>query len=67
MEVRQVQEVTPQQAQELADVFDELAKERADDARDSHENIYHGDYGHRSTAEAVKARLAKLLESVHAG
>jgi hypothetical protein len=53
--------LTPQQAQELAELFDDLAA-----ARSLQATVFGPAPTKRELAD-LKARLAKLLESVHAG
>lgn len=52
--------VTPSQAQELADLIDELARERASEAVDREAD-------RDESPSYAKAKLVKLLESIHAG
>jgi hypothetical protein len=59
--------VTPQQAQELADLIDELASEHAQVYHCVHEANHHGGVEYPSIVDDIKARLVRLLESVHAG
>jgi hypothetical protein len=61
--------MTPQQAQELAHVIRELARELSWTAVIGHERDYHGSGVHAGPdgIDDLTARLAKLLESVHAG
>jgi hypothetical protein len=59
--------VTPRQAQELADLIDELASERGGEAVSEHEAINHDVPEPKNYTAELVARLAKLLESVHAG
>jgi hypothetical protein len=60
--------VTPQQAQELADLFSQLAKAHCYEYMAQHENHWHPGYrAPGNPPKDVVARLAKLLESVHAG
>lgn len=58
--------VTSEQAQELAELIDELAKRRAWLAADEVAGDYEMGGEPRGIAD-TKARLAKLLESLHAG